>query len=68
MCQQQQAKQENDEYWQAVTNVAENVVADIEDADEDRERCDVGVIIRAVYSQMRLWHLQGWQYSWLYRL
>jgi hypothetical protein len=37
MCQQQQAKQEHDDYWQAVTDVAENVVADLEneDADED---------------------------------
>ncbi len=31
MCQ-QQAKQEHDDYWQAVTDVAENVVADL-DAD-----------------------------------
>lgn len=34
MCNQQQAQQENDEYWQAITDVAENVVADL-DADED---------------------------------
>lgn len=37
MCQQQQAKQEHDEYWAAVTDVAKNVVADLEneDAHED---------------------------------
>ena len=34
MCQ-QQAKQEHDDYWQAVTDVAENVIADLEDDDED---------------------------------
>ncbi len=35
MCQQQQAKQEHDDYWQAVTDVAENVVADLDADDED---------------------------------
>lgn len=38
MCQQQQAKQEHDEYWQAVTDVAENVVADLEDAADGDDR------------------------------
>ncbi len=34
----EQAKQESDDYWQAVTDVAENVVADLEDDDgEDRD-------------------------------
>lgn len=37
MCNQQQAKQEHDDYWQGVIDVAENVIADLEneDADED---------------------------------
>lgn len=33
-----QAKQEHDDYWQAVTDVAENVVADLEDADDEDDR------------------------------
>lgn len=37
MCQ-EQAKQEHDDYWQAVTDVAENVVADLEDADDEDDR------------------------------
>lgn len=36
MCQ-EQAKQEHDDYWQAVTDVAENVVAELE-ADDDNDR------------------------------
>ncbi|MCB9951400.1 MAG: hypothetical protein H6824_10505 [Planctomycetaceae bacterium] len=36
MCQ-EQAKQEHDDYWQAVTDVAENVVADLGDDEEDRD-------------------------------
>lgn len=39
MCNQQQAKKENDDYWAAVIDVAENVVADLEDADADRDEC-----------------------------
>lgn len=39
MCQQQQANQESDDYWAAVTDVAENVIDDLEDADEDRDEC-----------------------------
>jgi len=31
------AKQEHGDYWHAVTDVAENVIADLEDADEDRD-------------------------------
>lgn len=34
----EQAKREHDDYWHAVTDVAENVVADLEDADEDEDR------------------------------
>ena len=41
MCQQQQAKQENDDYWAAVTDVAENVVADLDDADDEDDRDDL---------------------------
>lgn len=37
MCRKQQAQQENDDYWQAVTEVAENVVADLEDAEDERD-------------------------------
>lgn len=38
MCQQNEAQQQNDEYIQAVIDVAENVVADLEDSDdEDRD-------------------------------
>ena len=54
MCQQHQGKQEHDDYWHAVTDVAENVVADLADDDgEDRdeflsrliaEKCDEYVI------------------------
>jgi len=38
MCQQQQAKREYDDYWAAVTDVAESVIDDLEDADEDEDR------------------------------
>ena len=38
MCQKQQAKQEHDDYWQAVTDVAESVVSDLEDADDEDDR------------------------------
>lgn len=31
-----QAKQQHRDYWQAVTDVAEGIVADLEDTDEDR--------------------------------
>ena len=34
----EQAKQENDDYWHAVTDVAENVIADLEDADDENDR------------------------------
>lgn len=37
MCQ-QQAKQESDDYWAAVIDVAENVVADLEDAADEDDR------------------------------
>ncbi|RCS47659.1 hypothetical protein DTL42_14155 [Bremerella cremea] len=39
MCEQQQATQEHDDYWAAVTDVAENVVADLDDAEDDRDEC-----------------------------
>ena len=32
-----QAKQEHDDYWQAVNDVAEAVVAELEDTDEDQD-------------------------------
>ena len=32
------AKQEHDNYWQAVTDVAKNVVAELRDADADEDR------------------------------
>jgi hypothetical protein len=32
-----QAKQNHDNYWLAVTDVAENVVSELEDTDEDRD-------------------------------
>lgn len=44
MCRNQQAQQEHDDYWQAVTDVAENVVADLEDADEDQDECPTRLI------------------------
>lgn len=37
MCRQTEAQQENDEYIQAVTDVAENVIADLEDTDDRDE-------------------------------
>ena len=33
-----QAKQQHDDYWQAVTDVAENVVAEFRDTDDDEDR------------------------------
>lgn len=41
MCQQQQAKKEHDDYWQTVTDVAENVIADLEDTDDEDNRDDL---------------------------
>ena len=38
MCQQQQAKQEHDDYWQAVTDVAESVIDDLDDADDEENQ------------------------------
>lgn len=35
MTRHEQAKQEHDDYWQAVNDVAEGIVADLEDTDED---------------------------------
>ena len=33
-----QAKQQHDDYWQSVTDVAENVVAEFRDTDDDEDR------------------------------
>ena len=33
-----QAKQEHDDYWQAVTDVAEAVVTELEDTDTEEDR------------------------------
>jgi hypothetical protein len=33
-----QAKQQHDDFWQAVTDAAENVVAELEDTDDDGDR------------------------------
>ena len=32
-----QAKREHDDYWQAVADVAEGIIAELEDTDEDRD-------------------------------
>lgn len=32
-----QANQQHEDYWQAVTDVAQNIVAELEDTDEDRD-------------------------------
>jgi hypothetical protein len=32
-----QAKQQHDDYWQAVQDVAENIVVDLQDTDDDRD-------------------------------
>ena len=32
-----EAKQQHDDYWLAVTDVAENIVAELQDTDEDRD-------------------------------
>ena len=37
MCQ-EQAKQEHDDYWQAVTDVAESVIDDLDDADDEENQ------------------------------
>ena len=37
MCQ-EQAKQEHDDYWQAVIDVAESVIDDLDDADDEENQ------------------------------
>lgn len=38
MCRNQPAQQEHDEYWQAVIDVAESVIDDLDDADDQKNQ------------------------------
>lgn len=38
MCRNQPAQQEHDDYWEAVTDVAESVIDDLDDADDEENR------------------------------
>lgn len=43
-----QAKQQHDDYWQAVTDVAESIVAELEDTDEDQDELLTRLIHEAI--------------------
>jgi predicted transcriptional regulator len=43
-----QAKQEHDNYWQAVADVAETIVAELQDTDEDRDEMLTRLIHEAI--------------------
>lgn len=38
MCRDQQVQREHDDYWQAVTDVAESVIDDLDDADDEENQ------------------------------